>query len=180
MLLDLDPGVQRLNGVAGLYRDRHLFDDGTVVDFLVDEVDSDTGRSDAVIESVLDGVRARKRRQQRRVDVEHSIGESIEKNRSQDAHEPGEHDALGPTLLDGVSETGAEGLTVPVPGQSDSGNTCRLGPTQRPGSGVIGDDEGDVRPHRRDIDQCLQVGARTRCENCDVDVGPPDLGAAAV
>lgn len=42
-------------------------------------------------------------------------------------------------------------------------------PLQCPGLGSIGNDERDVGPDGRRVEQGLQVGARSRDENCDVD-----------
>lgn len=62
MLLDLDPGVKALHCVVRLDRNGSLGDYGPVIDLLVNEVDCDTGDLDTLVQSLHNGVRARKRR----------------------------------------------------------------------------------------------------------------------
>ena len=72
--------AQRGVDLAGVARVRQLDgalqDDRPRVDALVDEVHRDAEDLHAVVERLLDGVQARERRQQRRMDVEDAVGEA--------------------------------------------------------------------------------------------------------
>lgn len=149
-----------------------------MVDLFIDEMNRQPRGPDPVVKRTLYRVFARECGEQRGMDVEHPLGETIEKARGKDSHESGEYHPLRATPLDGIGEGGAERITTVEigPRQDDGRNPRSLGPTQTWSIADVGDDEGYMGSNRRVVDECLQIGARTRCENCDVDVGPPDLG----
>ena len=87
--------AQHLTGILGLRQlDRALEDDRPGVDPAVDEVDRHPEHLDPVVERLLDGPQARKRRQQRRMDVDDPIRERRQELGAEQLHVAGQHDEL--------------------------------------------------------------------------------------
>ena len=95
---------QRLLGVARENRDRLREDDRPTVERVVDQVDRHAGDGRPRRERVADGVGARERGQERRVDVEHAPAEGVEEDRPDEAHVPGEDDGVHRQRLQGLRE----------------------------------------------------------------------------
>lgn len=112
------------------------------------------------------------------MDVEYAVGKAIDEARSEYPHEPGEDHALGAALFDGPGHGPREGRPIMVyfPANDLGVDPRGSGALQRPSVGVVGDHDPNVRIDARTIDQRLQVGARSRCQNCDVDLRPPKTG----
>ena len=91
-----DPVVEARHVVAGQDGDGLLRDDRPAVERRVDEVDRAAGHGHAVRQRVGDRVRARERRQQRRMRVEDPPGERGEDRRPDDPHVAGEDDRVDP------------------------------------------------------------------------------------
>lgn len=89
MLLDLNPGMQRLFVVLGVNRDCPLGDNGTVIDPLVNEVNRDPRHLDAGPQRLTDGVDAGKGGQQRRMHIEYSTREAAHGLGAENSHESG-------------------------------------------------------------------------------------------
>ena len=77
MLFDEDARRQRLGGVTRLDRDRRLHDDRAGIELGRHEMDGDAGDVDAVFERLPLRVDARKRRQQRGVNVEDRVRKRV-------------------------------------------------------------------------------------------------------
>lgn len=82
MLLGQDTRRKRLRGVTRLYRDRRLGHDGTVVKGLVYEVDGAAADAHSVVKCLMLGVQARKRRQERGVDVQNPLRKRPDERRA--------------------------------------------------------------------------------------------------
>lgn len=172
MFFGLDPAMQSLHGVSLLDLNRDLRKDRTMVDLFVNEVDSDSGDGDSVLEGLLDGVRSGKCRKQGGVDVDDPVGKPVDERRTENPHEPRQDHRFRPAPLDDGGERSRERVTIGVVGPQDRfGGHTRIGRTaQRTSIRSIGDHEGNVGADRRIIEEDLEIGARTRREYCDVDL----------
>ena len=86
---------QRVLAVARDDRDGSLRDDRPRVHAFFDPVHGAAGDLHAVVQRLTNGVHARKRRQEGRVNVQHMAAKCVQKHRRQDAHEARQHDPLG-------------------------------------------------------------------------------------
>ena len=167
VLHGLDPPPQRRFVVAGQDRHRLLDDDRTAIQRLVDQVDRAATEDHAVRKGIANGVRARERRQQRRMGVHDPARERGEHGRAHHPHVPREDDDVGRRGPEGLGE----GRVVPA------GDERRLDPLLRcpveGGTGTVGEDEDD-RPAKlaagRSGMQGTQVGAGTRDSHRDAAV----------
>src|SRR5665647_417181 len=147
VLLDEDAGRQRLLGVVLKHWDDGLEDDRAHVDLGGDEVDRAAGEPDAPVDGPLLDVEAGEGGQERRVDVDDAVLQSVAQRGRQDPHVAGEADEIDASALDladdgpvvalarseelGIEE---ERLEAPLPG-----------PEETRGVGLVAQDEGDFR-----------------------------------
>ena len=99
MLLHLDACMQRLRRVILKDRNRLLDDDRPGVRARIDEVHGDARHLAAVVQRLRPAVDARKRGQQRRMNVQHPVRERRQQLRFHDAHEAGEGDRIDARVL---------------------------------------------------------------------------------
>ena len=90
----LDPRLEARLVVAGQDRDRLLGDDRAAVERRVDEVDGRPGHGRPVGERVAHGMRARERRQERRMRVDDPARIRGERHRPDEPHVAGQHDEV--------------------------------------------------------------------------------------
>src|ERR1700704_294923 len=97
MLLGQDARGQRFLRVVWFYRDARLKNDRPGIDrAIVDEVYGGPGDPRAVVQRLTLGVKARKRGQERGMDVHRASGERASVGRGEDPHEPGVADESHP------------------------------------------------------------------------------------
>ena len=115
------------------------------------------------------------------MDVEDPPGESIDELPGQDAHETGENNAFGTRILHRVGKSGREcGPRFVVGPPNDIARyPCLPSPLEGPCIWLVRHDLRNAGPDVRCIDQSLEVGARARSQNCDVDARPPRMTDAA-
>jgi len=114
------------------------------------------------------------------VDIEDSIGKTINERRRENSHEPRKNHSLCPTLLNHVCNGRRETITVRMVSPPDDGglDACVTGPGECAGFGLVGDNDADVRSNVRGIYQSLEIRTRAGCEYCDVDLALRDADAA--
>ena len=78
MLLDKDAGGQRLGRVVIVHRDGRLQHDRAGIELGVHEMDRDSGDFDAVRPRLPLRIRAGKRGQQRRMDIQDGVGKPVQ------------------------------------------------------------------------------------------------------
>ena len=131
---------------------------GPCVDARIHQVHRDAGDLDAPRQRVGHRVRARERRQQRRMDVEPPIPPPTDDRRAEHPHVPGAHDHVDPSpgsALEGRYACGRRGLTrarAPPPGRP--GRAPARGRTRR---GRSGRTRATRVPPRGVVEQRLQV-----------------------
>ena len=116
-VLDLvDAGFEVVVGIVLAHLHGALRHDGAFVVVLVREVDGDARHFHARVERVLDGVRALERGQQRRMQVQHAVGERVQQHGRHLAHVPCHHHVLGVRVAQrlGDAPVGFDGVGVHV------------------------------------------------------------------
>ena len=86
VFLHKDTGAQRLGSVVAHDRNCPLNDDGAVVQLRGDQVNRDTSDPYAMFQCLTLRIDARKRRQQRWVDVQNRVGKSVQQRRPNQSH----------------------------------------------------------------------------------------------
>ena len=167
---------QRLLGVARENRDRLREDDRPTVERVVDQVDRHAGDGRPRRERVADGVGARERGQERRMDVEHAPAEGVEEDRPDEAHVPGEDDGVHRQRLQGLREVPvSQGAGVEAP-RAEALDQRRVEPgLGRPvegGAGAVGEDEHDLRVERAALDPGVER-PQVAAAPADPDRDPP-------
>ena len=92
MLLDEDPRAQRVGRISVEHRHRPLNDDRSAIELRRHQVHGHAADLDAVLERLALRVDARKRRQQRRVDVQDGVRKRLEERRADQPHVAGQAD----------------------------------------------------------------------------------------
>jgi hypothetical protein len=77
----LNPGVKLLDGIPGFHRNRPLLHNRSVIDLLINEVNSHSRHFHSPLEGSFYGMGSGKGREQGRVDVEDPIGKSLDESR---------------------------------------------------------------------------------------------------
>ncbi len=182
MLFDLDSGMQRFGSVTWLDAHRALGDDGTVIYEFVDDVDRYTRHPHPVLQRILDGAGPGKGWQEGWVDIEDPAREAVDEGRRQDPHEAGKDDSLASVTLHRVPQRCRKGASVRVvaPSHYPSLDTGRRGPVEGSGTVTVRSDKADMGTNISAIEESLEVGTRSRCEYCDVDLWPPRRWRAGV
>ncbi len=118
---------------------------------------------------LTDGIDPGKGRQQRRVQIENSTGESPHGLRPENSHESGQHEGLDPRLVGNVTNLLREPGTVAF--ITNHRRLDRRFPSagQRPTVGHIADHEPET--WNPGVDQCLEVATGAAGKNCEVDCG---------
>src|ERR687896_2196223 len=164
-LLDLSD-VPRIRKLEGL-----LQDDRAGSHPFVNEVHRPAHHLHAVVERLLDRVRAWKRGQQGGMDVDHPGPEAPDELRIEELHEAGEHHEVDGALLEPAAEGAVAGGPVGVFGDGKdsrlhAGSLGADEPASRGRTRRDGDDVDPVAPVHR-VQQRLEVGSRSRDEDCD-------------
>jgi hypothetical protein len=123
VLLGEDPRRQRLWRIAGEHRDNRLRDDRTVVHAGAHEMHGAAVLCHPRGDGAGVGVETRKRRQQRRVDVDDAIVPALDEGGGKNAHEAREADEFDPRLCKLKVNGGLEG--GPVGKRSCRDGRCR-------------------------------------------------------
>lgn len=147
-----------------------LQEDRTVVDVLINEMNRDTSDRGSPREGIVNGVDARERREQRRVDIQDAILESTDQHRGENPHKSCQADEPHVMLIEKVDEVAitrfATGEGVGI--DEDRGNARAFRTDQCESLGLIREDDGDARseasrPHR--VDDGLEIGALPRAQD---------------
>lgn len=125
MLLYLDPSMQRLDRVTVEDWHRSLEDYRPIVDLVIDEMHSHPSDLGSVVEGTLHGMSAGECWQQRRMNVEYPIRESLDERRREDSHETGKHHTFAAGFFNHLGDCLGEGVSVGMIGPSHhrSGDT---------------------------------------------------------
>jgi len=125
MLLYLNPSMQRLDRVTVEDWHRSLGNYRPIVDLVINEMHGHSSHLGSVIEGILNGMSAGECRQQRRMNVEYPIGESLDERRREDSHEAGKHHTFAAGFFDHLGDCSGEGVSVGMIGPSHhrSGDT---------------------------------------------------------
>ena len=103
MFLDLNPGVKGSLVVVRVNRNWVLGDDGTVIDPLVNEVHGHPRDLDSGPQRLTHGIHPRERGQERRVDIDDSVGKTGDCLGPENSHEPGQHQGLDASGLGNIA-----------------------------------------------------------------------------
>lgn len=109
------------------------------------------------------------------MDVQDPIGKPVDKALRQHSHETGQNGALGPMGLNCITHRFREPLTIGVvfPPNNPRSNPGSVSPVKSRRAWIVRDNTDDPWPYIWCVDKGLKVGARARCEYCDVDAHPP-------
>lgn len=166
-MLDVENTLgQALRGIARQDGHAALRDDRTVIQHGRDEVHGAAVRPHTGRQGLRMGMQARKRGQQRRMDVDEAARIMPDKARRQHTHEAGEQNVVGLVAVDLGHQRGVEGLAAGeiLVIQRPGGNALALGPLQPCRIGTAGDDSHDPRGPLlalTGLDQCLHIAAPT-------------------
>lgn len=175
MLLDEDARRQRIDRVIVQHRHAALHDDRAAIELRCHKVHRHTGELYAVLERLSLRVDARKRRKERRMDIENGIRKRLEHGSADEPHEPSQADQADMTRAQGAHECAVELIAYRERAMTD---VERLDP------GLAGTIEarrfGTIRDDNRNlgleatfsnrIDYSLKVTAAPRDENADPPV----------
>lgn len=165
----LDSFVQGALVVVGQYRHSFLSQDRSGVDAFVDEMDRRTGQFDAVCECVRNGVSSWERREQSRVSIDDSSGESGEKASAENLHETSRHDEVGAMGDDPIGQGRIPFVTISMLAQPDAEvlDTCSVCVTGCVAVAIDADsdDARRIRTLPGSRDERLQQRPRTGCED---------------
>ena len=167
MLLDLNPFVQGILVVTRQNRNRPLSDDRTVIDPLIHEVNRHPRHLNPGSQRLADGVDSGEGRQQRRVDVEDSVGEPGDGLGPEDSHEPCQHQRLNADRFGNVANLLGECGSITTVRNQSRLDGVRTGALD--GLAFI-----DIADHQFEtwepvVNQGLEVGAGATGENREVD-----------
>ena len=165
--------LQRIKGVVLGNLNRTLGHDGTLVVLGVGEMHRHARHLHASVEGVGDGVGSLEGGQQRRMQVQHAIGEGIQNFRQHHAHVASHDQVLrtGRLALVGDELVGSRSIRIDLLVQHQRGNARSLGPLNAIGIGTRGNHLHDLGVHRTigdAIDDGLQIGAGTADKNGDL------------
>ena len=159
--------------IAGQDRDDGLQEDGTVIHLLVHQVDGAAGESHSVVESGLLHVKPREGREERGVDVEDPVPESVDQHGGKQPHVAGQTDQIHLRFQKLREDRAVVLLPAGIVhvGENRRGDTPPGRNGQPGGAGEIGDDQyavgwEPVPVHR--VQEGDHVGASPRDENRDV------------
>lgn len=109
------------------------------------------------------------------MDVEDPARKAIDETGREDSHETGEYDSFDSALFDDIGYGMGEPVPVGVflPEHQSRWNPGFLGAGQRPGLLAVTDDQLEMGTNVRSVYQSLEIRARTRSQNCDIDDEPP-------
>ena len=173
LMLDRMQRLEDLVGVAGAGQlDRSLENHRARVDAAVDEMDGHAEHLHPVVERLLHGLETRERRQERRVDVDHPLGELGQELVREQLHVAGQHHQLGAALGQPVGDRAIARRAV---GVAIGRKRARLyaggiGASERAGARLVGRNRDELDPVAsvHGVEQCLQVGAFAGGEDRDV------------
>lgn len=116
---NFDSLVQARLVVIGAHRYGLLREHRAGIDTRIDKVHRRPGDLHAVRQRVRNGMRAGKRRQQRRMGIDDPTTEPFEEARAEQLHEAGRDDQVGTELVDGVSQSFVPRRAIRVVAQGD-------------------------------------------------------------
>ncbi len=173
-MLDLvDVLLELVDGPALPHGERALRDDGARVVVRVGKVHGHARHLDAAVVGVLDGMRAGKARQQRRVQVHHPVGERGEDGVVHLAHVTRHDDVVHAAAaeLGGDDLVRLLGVGVDLLGEREGLQAGRLGALEAVGARARAHhelDRGVERAIRDAVDEGLEVGAAPGDENAQL------------
>ena len=142
----VDLRLERVERIVFGHCNRALRNDRTLIVIGVREMHRDTRHLHACVKRVGDGVRALERRQERRVQVEHTVGERVEHDGGHLAH-VARHDhvfrARPPKCLDDL-RIGGEHVGVFLAVHHERGDSCRMSTLDAVRVGTRRHDEHDI------------------------------------
>ena len=115
----LNPAVQQRSRIGGHYRHRFLGNDRPMIDMLIDEMNRDTSGFHTICQGILDGVSTGKSRQQRGMNVQNRIGESLDGFFGEYPHESGQNHQLDAVAVKGFANRGRKRRSIRVVGPVD-------------------------------------------------------------
>ena len=168
----MDVGLELVHVPALFHRQRALGDDGAAVVLVVGKVDGHARHLDAVVKGVLDGVRALEAGQQRRVDVDHAVGEGRKQRLVNHAHVAGHDDVLTAMGLElgGNDLVGGNGVRVNLLAERQRLDAGRLGALEAIGARARAHHQANARVQAaigNAVNERLQVGAASADEDAD-------------
>ena len=182
----MDALLERVDIPTFFDSQRALGDDGAVVVDLVGKMHGHASYLDAARKGVINRMRTGKARQQRRMQVDHAIGERRQQRRVHHAHVAGHDHVLAAALEQLVCNNlvGGDGVGVHILGQCERLDASTLGTLQALGRRT-------ARHHKLNrsielaggdqVDERLQVGARTADEHANLErLGRIGAGRAGV
>src|SRR6185437_14138089 len=109
---------------------------------------------------------AREGREERRMNVHHTLREAVEEGGGEQVHVARQHDEVDATQLEPVCDVAVACVTVCVLSEVEDArrNTGSLCSLERADRGAIGRNGGDRKPR---VDERLQVAALARDEDAD-------------
>src|SRR6266404_8071986 len=157
-----DAGAERLLRVPIFHRDDGLQDDRAGIEIFVHEVDRATGKFYAVFERLALRFQARKRRQQRRVNIQNAVWKRRHKVRRQQAHISGKANQVHLVLVQDGDDLPVVGFTLQTFRWNHArSNAARFGTLDTGRAFAVTDDHGDFRvrnPARGDaVRQRLEI-----------------------
>ena len=111
---------QRVVRIVVAHLDRCLSQNRSAIDFVGDEVHRAARHAHPMTQRLADRIEPGKRRQQRGVDIEHTVGERAQELRVKPPHESGEHHKVDRAHLERVDP----GALVLEPGAEASARNC--------------------------------------------------------
>jgi hypothetical protein len=131
-------------GVIVGYGNDGLEDDGAGIEIFVDEVDGATGEFYAVIESLALGFEAGEGWQERGMDIEDAIGESLDEVGREEAHVAGQTDQIDFVFVEGGYDLAVEGFAFEALGRENlRGQAAGFGAFNAGGAFAIAEDDSD-------------------------------------
>ena len=173
MLDRVDVLLERVDVPAFLDSQRTLGDDGAVVVNLVGKVHGHAGHLDATRKRIVNRMGTGKARQQRRMQVDHAIGERRQQRRVHHAHIAGHHHVLAATFEQLMRDdlVSRDGVGIDILGQRERLDARALSALQTLSRRT-------ARHHKlnrsielaggNQIDQRLQIGAGAADEHTDL------------
>lgn len=147
VLFAQDALCQDLRRVGGLDRHDRLQHDRTVIQRRSHQMYGRPRHLAARINGTSVGVQAWKGRQQRRVNIDHTVAVAADKFGRQNAHESSQHDDIGLEVVDGLRQRGIKGFSGIVGAVIDHGrgNTPCCGRLKAERIRTVADHGGDAR-----------------------------------
>src|SRR5690554_5095149 len=170
MLGSLDSRVERRAIIVREDRNGSLSKDPARIHSFIDEMNGAAGDFYARFERITDAVRATKRGEEGRVDIDHTPAEAVDEALADNAHEARQDDEVGGALRDEIGERGAIGFTIDALFKGERLGLDPSGARDVESSRIrpIAYDEGDLRIAPPCVDRFgdgPEVGALSRDED---------------